>query len=106
DPALDHGTPLVYLGVLHSLRPAAVGGDPERGRAYFEQAAALSGGRNLMARTMQAEFYARLVFDQELHDRLLREVLAADPRAPGLTLGNTLAQERARGLLASGAQYF
>lgn len=106
DPALDHGTPMVYLGVLNSLRPAAVGGRPEEGRRWFEQAIALSHGRNLMAQTLLAEFYARLVFDQALHDRLLGEVLAADARAPGLTLSNTLAQERARELLAGSGDYF
>ena len=39
-------------------------------------------------------------------DRLLQEVLAADPRAPGLTLGNTLAQEQARQLLDGADDYF
>ena len=105
-PGLDGGQPYVYLGVLNSLRPEAVGGKPEQGRAFFEKAIALSGGKNLYAKTLMAEYYARLVFDQELHDRLLAEVLAADPKAPGLTLGNTLAQERARKLLESGKEYF
>jgi hypothetical protein len=41
-----------------------------------------------------------------LHDRLLNEVLAADPVKPGLTMLNTLAQREARELLASGADYF
>jgi hypothetical protein len=61
---------------------------------------------NLMAKALMAEFYARLVFDQDLHDRLLGEVLAADPSAPGYTLMNVLAQERARKLLESGKDYF
>lgn len=106
DPGYDGGLALVYLGVLHSLRPEAVGGQPERGRTYFEQAIEASGGRNLYAKTLMAEFYARLVFDQALHDRLLREVLEADPRAKGYTLMNTLAQQRARALLESGKDYF
>jgi len=46
------------------------------------------------------------VFNQELHDKLLNDVLAADPKAPGLTLVNTLAQDRARALLVSGKEYF
>ena len=33
-----------------------------------------------------ARTYARLVYDRELHDRLLEDVLAADPDVPGLTL--------------------
>jgi len=96
----------MVLGVLNSVRPEAVGGKPELGRSYFEKAVQISGGKNLYAKTLEAEFYARLVFNQELHDKLLNEVLAADPKAPGLTLINTLAQERAKKLLASGKDYF
>ena len=105
-PDFERGMPWVYLGVLGSLRPEGVGGKPEEGRAAFERAIALSEGRNLMAKTLLARYYARLVFDQELHDRLLREVLEADPRAPGFTLGNVLAQEQARPLLDSSPDYF
>jgi hypothetical protein len=106
DASHDRGLPWVYLGVLTSLRPAAVGGKPEAGRAAFERAIAESGGRNLFAKTLFARYYARLVFDQELHDRLLGEVLAADARAPGFTLINTLAQQQARELLATSKDYF
>ena len=105
-PDLDGGMPHVYLGVLNSLRPAAVGGEPEKGRAAFERAIALSDGRNLMARTLLARHYARLVFDQALHDAQLQIVLEADPRAPGLTLMNTLAQAQARQLLDDSSDYF
>jgi len=106
DPVHDGGLPLVYLGVLNSLHPEAVGGQPARGRAYFERAIAVSEGRNLYAKVLMAEFHARLVFDQALHDRLLAEVLAADPRASGYTLMNTLAQVRARELQVSGIDFF
>jgi hypothetical protein len=106
DPAHDKGQAWTYLGVINSLRPEAIGGKPAEGRRNFEQAIELSGGRNLYAKTLFAEFYARLVFDQELHDKLLNEVLAADPVAPGFTLMNVLAQERAKKLLESGKDYF
>lgn len=106
DPAHDRGMARVYLGVLDSLRPESVGGQPGRGRAHFEAALELSGGRNLYAKTLMAETYARLVFDQALHDRLLAEVLAADPREPGFTLMNVLAQERAKQLVESGKDFF
>jgi hypothetical protein len=106
DPRHDQGQAYAYLGVLNSVRPAAIGGKPELGRSYFEKSIEISGGRNLYAKTLEAEFYARLVFNQALHDQLLNDVLAADPIAPGLTLTNTLAQERAKKLLASGKDYF
>jgi len=106
DPNHDQGQAYMYLGVINSLRPEAVGGKPEQGRTYFEKAVEVSGGKNLYAKTLEAEFYARLVFNQELHDKLLNEVLAADPSAPGFTLINTLAKQRAKKLLESGKDYF
>lgn len=105
-PEHDRGMPWVYLGVLGSLRPEAVGGKPEQGRAAFERAVELSHGRNLMAKTLFARHYARLVFDQERHDALLNEVLAADPKSPGFTLSNVLAQQQARELLRASKDYF
>lgn len=105
-PGHDRGMPWVYLGVLGSLRPEGVGGRPEQGKQAFERALELSKGRNLMAKTLYARHYARLVFDQELHDRLLREVLAAEPREPGFTLANVLAQRQAEALLRTSPDYF
>ncbi len=106
DEGYDDGGAHVYLGVLDTLRPAALGGKPEEGRQHFERAIALSGGHNLMAKVLYAKDYARLVYNRALHDRLLKEVIAADPHAPGLTLSNVLAQQRARELLASANAYF
>ena len=101
-----YGTAHVYLGILKSLRPPSIGGKPEEARAHFERALELSGGRNLSAQTDYAEYYARLVYDRELHDRLLGEVLQAPVEAPGLTLMNSLAKRRARALLDSADTYF
>lgn len=106
DSSYRDGQPYIYLGVLATQIPPAAGGKPEEGRAYFEQAIALSDGQNLMAKALFAQFYARLVFDQELHDRLLNEVLDAPTQAPDLTLSNTLAKELAAELLAGSADYF
>jgi hypothetical protein len=106
EPDHDRGMPWVYLGVLGSLRPPAVGGTPEQGRAAFERALELSQQRNLMAKALYARYYARLVFDQELHDRLCNEVVAADPKQSGYTLSNVLAQQQARELLRTSTDYF
>lgn len=102
----DNGGAHLYLGILNSLRPAALGGKPEEGQAHFQRAIELSQGHNLMAKVQYAEKYARLVFDRELHDRLLHEVIAADATQPGLTLINTLAKQQAQKLLASAKDYF
>ncbi len=106
DASYENGGAALYLGVINSIRPASLGGRPEEGKAYFEKALELSGGRNQMVRVLYAQFYARLVFDKALHDRLLNEVIAADPVAPKLTLINTLAKLKAKALLESGKDYF
>lgn len=106
EPTFDGGTASMYLGVLNCLRPESLGGKPQDGLRYFAEALEASDGRNQMARVLDAQYCARLLFDQERHDRLLAEVLAADPRAPGLTLINTLARRQAIDLQASGKDYF
>ncbi len=102
----DDGAIHTYLGMLNTIFPASLGGEPEKGRAHFERAIELSGGRNLGAKVEFAEGYARLLYERELHDSLLNEVIAADPVEPGLTLLNVLAQRRAEELLASADDYF
>jgi len=95
-----------YLGVFSTLLPPALGGRAEEGRNHFEQAIEISGGRNLMVKVTFARQYARLMFDRKLHDRLLYEVLKADPNSPGYTLINTLARQEAQELLDSADNYF
>jgi tetratricopeptide (TPR) repeat protein len=98
-PDYERGRAQLYFGSLLALRPAALGGKPEQAREHFEQAIRFSEGRDLMAKVEYARRYARLVFDQDLHDRLLKEVIEADPDYPGLTLSNVIAQDKARALL-------
>lgn len=106
DPSFDNATVQVYLGVLESQLPPSLGGKPDLAQAYFERAIAMTEGRNLMAYVLYAKQYARLMFEQELHDRLLKEALAADPHHEGLTLINRLAQRQAAELLAESPDYF
>jgi hypothetical protein len=47
-----------------------------------------------------------MLYERELHDRLLDEVMAADPNVPGYTLTNVLAQRDAADMLASADDYF
>ena len=99
-PSFDRGRAQLYLGVIRSQLPPALGGKPETGRHHFELAIQYSEGKDLMAKVEFARRYARLTFNQTLHDRLLHEVIDADPKVPGLTLSNILAQQQARQLLA------
>jgi hypothetical protein len=106
DETYEDGAIHGYLGILNALRPPALGGRPEVARQHFERAIELSGGRDLSIIVEYARRYARLMFDQELHDDLLQGVLAAPAEAPGYTLFNTLAKQEAVRLLESSAEYF
>ena len=106
DESYKDGAAHLYLGVLATFIPPALGGKPDVGRKHFERALEISKNKNLMVKVMYAQYYARLMFDRKLHDRLLHEVLDAKTHVPGYTLINTLAQQRARELLKSGKDYF
>ena len=105
-PKFNNGDAYLYLAVMQSFLPPAMGGQPELARENFEKAIEISNGTNLMAKLLFAEKYARLVFDKELHDQLLKEVIDAKVANDESTLINSIAQHRARLLLAQSDDYF
>jgi hypothetical protein len=94
------------LAVLNTIRPPALGGNFDAGLVHYTRAMQVSNNRDLSIHVDCARYYARTLFDREMHDKLLQEVLDADPNYPGLTLFNTIAQRQARELLASADDYF
>jgi tetratricopeptide (TPR) repeat protein len=90
----------LYLGGFDSMVSPEHGGDLGPARRHFERALELSGGSDLTAKTAIAMHCAERAGDRAERDRLLREVVAADPRAKGRTLLNVLAQRRARAILS------
>jgi hypothetical protein len=106
DETYSWGRAHLYMAVLNSQLSPALGGKPEIGRLHFEKAIELSGGKDLIAKVEFAKRYARLMFDKELHDQLIKEVLDADPVIKSLTLSNSIAQQKARLLQSTSAEYF
>jgi len=106
DECYHDGAAHLYLGVLATFLPSALGGKPRVGRRHFERALDISNNKNLMVKVLYARHYARLMFDRELHDRLLNEVIEAQPDIPGYALSNALAQQKAQELLNSAEDYF
>jgi len=106
DEGYDHGRAQLYLAVINTLLPPAMGGRPEVGKAFFERAIALSNGQDLMAKVEYAQRYARMIFNRALHDRLLQDVIDTDTDVPGRVLSNVLAQQKARELLSTSTDYF
>ena len=95
-----------FLAILKTIRPPALGGDFDGGKAHYERALSLSGGRDLSINVDYARYYARTLYDRELHDHLLNKVMSAEPNQDGYTLFNTLAQREAQELLDSADDYF
>lgn len=102
----QNGAPYMYLGVLNSLMPANLGGKPEIGENYFIEAEKVSQGKNLMIKVLYAEYYARLVFNQTLHDELLNSVINSENSNNEFSLMNTIAKMRATRLLRESGEYF
>ncbi len=106
DPDHDDGAVWLYLAVLNSQRPPGAGGRPELARAHFDRARQAANGDNLLIDVMQADSYARLVFDRDLYVSLLEGVLAARPVGDRYRLANQVARARAATLLARTAAIF
>ncbi len=100
------GEAYLYLAVMESLIPPALGGKADIAKHDFEKALQLSDRNNLMVYVLYAKHYARMMFDRKLHDHLLNIVIKAQANQEGLTLSNTLAKQRAEKLLQSADEYF
>lgn len=105
-PSYYHGGPHIFLGTFYGMLPPMLGGDPEKSRAHFEEALKINDRRFLLTQVFYAESYARQTMNRNLFDSLLREVLAADIRTPGLQAANALAKKKASLLLQEADRYF
>ncbi len=106
DESYEWGRAHLYLAVINSQLPPALGGKPEKGRMHFEKAIEISQGNDLVAKVEFARYYARLLFEQALHDQLLTEVVNAEPKIAKLNLSNALAKQQAQELLSTSQEYF
>ena len=97
DPDYFAGAPIMFFGVLNASKPPALGGEPEVAKRYFEEAMQKHGDSNLLIPFLYARYYAPMVQDRALFDRLLDQVANADVTAhPDLRLNNEVARDRAR----------
>ena len=100
DETYEGGSIHLFFGAYNALKPAMFGGRPDLSKEHFEKALVLSNRQFLITQTTYAQTYARSVFDQELHDTLLDEVLSFPiSNAPEFALSNQIAKKRAKKLL-------
>jgi len=101
----QQGKAHAYLAVMESLLPEALGGHPELAKQHFVRALQLAPDNQMFA-VLYAKHYARMAFDRDLHDNLLKKVLSTQIDKPDLNLVNALAQQQAQQLLDSADNYF
>jgi hypothetical protein len=106
DEKVSNGNAHLYMAVMESLLPPSLGGKPEVAKYHFEKSIEISNDTNLMAKVLYAEKYARLVFDRELHDEQLRQVIDSKSGPESQRLMNTMARQRAVELLDAADDYF
>ena len=106
DETVKNGNAHLYMAVMESLLPPSLGGKPEVAKYHFERAIEISNGENQMAKVIYAEKYARMIFDRELHDELLKQVVDSETVKDDQVLINTLARQRAGELLIDADDYF
>jgi hypothetical protein len=107
DPGIYYGGPHLFKAILLSARPEQFGGNLKKAQEHFQKALEYSQGKFLMTDVYYAEYYARQTLNRELFVSTLKRVLETSARVePDLTLANTLAQRKAKKLLAQVDEFF
>ncbi|NWF54841.1 MAG: hypothetical protein HXY45_08625 [Syntrophaceae bacterium] len=107
DPGFYYGGSHLFKAILLSARPEPFGGNLKRAEEHFEKARAYGQGKFLMTDVYYAEYFARQTLNRELFVSTLKRVLETSPHVePDLTLTNTLAQRKAKKLLARVDEFF
>jgi tetratricopeptide (TPR) repeat protein len=107
DPSYYHGSALLFLGTMEATTPKALGGNPEKAKAYFEKCLSLNGGKFLLTQLYYARSYAVQNLDRELFESLLKQIEDASIDVlPEARLANIIAKQKARKLLAQANDLF
>ncbi|MCB2182860.1 MAG: TRAP transporter TatT component family protein [Desulfobulbaceae bacterium] len=107
DETYYYGTAHLFLGAYYGSRPAMFGGKPEDSLQHFEKALDINKRQFLPVQVAYAETYCRTIFDRDLYESLLKEVIDFPlEKRPDLSLANQLAKIRAAKLLGQIDLYF
>jgi tetratricopeptide (TPR) repeat protein len=95
NPGYEDAGALVFLGGFESSMPKAVGGDPAKGKAYFERALELTQRRNQIVQINYAMLYAVNQGDRALFLSLMREIVETPDQGAPFRMSNKVARRRA-----------
>jgi len=107
DPGYYYGGAYLFKAILSSARPEQFGGNLKKAEEHFQKAREYGQGKFLMTDVYYAQYYARQTLNRDLFVNTLKRVLESPAGVePELTLANTLAQRRAKKLLAQADEFF
>jgi predicted anti-sigma-YlaC factor YlaD len=99
DPNFYHGGPHRYFGAFYAVAPDFAGGDLAKSREHYDKSLEIA-PYFLGTKILMAENLATKLDDEQMFDKLLEEVLAADLSTvpPEILPEMTAEQEKAREL--------
>lgn len=106
DDLFFNGGAYIFLGSMEAAFPAAMGGNPEKGRELFEQGLARTQRKNQMLLVTYARMYAVNTQNRALYVKLLTEVIEAGDLGNSVRLSNKVARRRAERYLAQTNELF
>ncbi|MDB4986380.1 MAG: hypothetical protein JWN04_1558 [Myxococcaceae bacterium] len=106
DDGFFNGGAYIFLGSMEAAFPAAMGGNPEKGRELFEQGLKRTERKNHMLLVNYARIYAVNTQNRELYVKLLNEVIDAPDLGNAVRLSNKVARRRAERYLALTKELF
>lgn len=93
--------PYIALGMIHTARGKAMGGDPDKGKAMFEMALKVTDNKFLLARTLLGYRVGLANNDRKFFHEQLKMVLETAPSVwPEQRLANEVAHRKARRYLS------
>lgn len=106
DPGYYYNAAEDILGAYHAIRPRMLGGSPEKAAEHFELALKGAGANFHLSRYLYAKMAAVAAQDGELFDRLLNEIISAEPVEGETRLANEVARIKAKKLLEKKDELF
>ncbi|HKU40597.1 MAG TPA: TRAP transporter TatT component family protein, partial [Polyangiales bacterium] len=106
DAGYEDAGALVFMGGFECSMPAALGGDPKKGKQYFERAAELTQRKNHIVMLNYAVLCAVALQDRALYNQILHEIIEAPDQGNAYRLSNKVARRRASRALAKVEELF
>lgn len=106
DPEYYYNGAYILKGAYYAIRPRMFGGNPAKSKEYFEKALSGKGSKFLMTKYEYAKMAATADLDEELFERLLKEIASAELEEGPERLPNEAAKIKAKKLLEEKDEIF